>query len=224
MKIDYLQLVGSDLDSLESFYRDTLGLPCRRLGQELHIQAGATELCFTQAAPEWSGGYHFAFNIPENQYDEAKDWLAARAPVLKGAAGQEDFHFESWDAHAFYFRDPAGNILEFIARHALANSSVRPFGPDSILNVSEIGLPTEHVVGLVGDIEERCATKSYRSVAETFAALGDEQGLFILVKSGREWHPDTNVFALEEPLTVRFREGGDIHTLLGLPYRFDGET
>ena len=79
------------------------------------IDTGETELEF--AAGEGEPFYHFAFLAPPDRFDEL-------------SAGHEVFDFDNWDARAFYFHDPAGNIVELIAHQGLE-------GP---LGLSELGL------------------------------------------------------------------------------------
>lgn len=44
--------------------------------------------------------------------------------------------------------------------------------------------------------------------SETFTAVGDEHGLFIVVKRGRIWFPDTGKGAGMAPLEVEVSTGG----------------
>ncbi|WP_260321042.1 hypothetical protein [Peribacillus simplex] len=49
----------------------------------------------------------------------------------------EESNFAHLPAHAFYFYDPSGNIVEFISRYEIAKDSIEPFSVKSILNISE---------------------------------------------------------------------------------------
>ncbi len=68
----------------------------------------------------------FAFNIPENQFREAKAWLASRVEIAR-PNGSDEIFYDDWNAHAVYFPDPGGNLVEFIARHNLPDRSEREF-------------------------------------------------------------------------------------------------
>src|ERR1044071_4210073 len=103
---------------------------------------------YAPSKSDFDGAYHFAFNIPENQYHTAKNWISSRIPLLKDKTGKEDFASESWNSDSIYFLDASGNILEFIARHNLQNATDGSFDSSQILNVSEIGLPSENVIEL----------------------------------------------------------------------------
>src|SRR5258706_14886386 len=80
----------------------------------LEVQAGKTILIFTQAASDFDGAYHFAFNIPENQFGVAKEWISSRISLLHDETGKEDFESANWNSHSIYFKDTAGKALLFL--------------------------------------------------------------------------------------------------------------
>ena len=187
--------------------------------QKLEIQAGGTLLAFTQANPEFEGAYHFAFNIPENQFHAAKDWISRRVLLLKDVDGREEFESESWNSQSIYFKDPAGNVLEFIARHALKNAVQGDFGADQILNVSEIGLASDDVITLANELCSKLNMSVFRQEPnETFTPVGEDDGLFILPVKGRMWIPNSGVLADLLPLKVRADVNGQIWEIRGFPY------
>jgi catechol-2,3-dioxygenase len=164
--------------------------------------------------------YHFAFNIPPQQFAEAKAWIAQRVPPLTDHTGADEFYFEAWNAHALYFSDPAGNIVELIARHTLASQSHQPFTEQSLLSVSEIGLVTDNVRDTVHLLRTRLGISSYQGTGnDEFTAVGDEAGLFIVVKRGRIWFPDTNKPAAVAPVSVTVAAGSTHATVAGPPYQ-----
>lgn len=177
------------LADLASFYGTTLGLPIHRPADDrVEITCGRTVIEFTQTADSTQPYYHFAFNIPQNKLDQAIAWMKPRCPLVKRSGGDEVvFHFENWNAHAIYFIDPAGNIGEFIARHTLKNDAPGDFGIGDILCASEIGVVSPDVRATVAQIENGVGVETYKSASDEFAAVGDEQGLFIVVKTGRAW-------------------------------------
>jgi catechol-2,3-dioxygenase len=183
---------------MRDFYGRTLGLPfVADDADSISFRAGHTVLTFENVEEARHGVpgrpnpfYHFAFNIPENRLAEALEWLRPRTPIVRKADGSEVFHFDAWNAHAFYFLDLAGNIVEFIARHTLRNASTTPFAPDSIGDVSEIGLVVPDVPAAVRMTADALGAAPYLNrISDEFAAVGDERGLFILVKTGRLWFP-----------------------------------
>jgi catechol-2,3-dioxygenase len=212
MKFAEIQILTHRLAKQRAFYTQTLGLPDATTAPDTFTaQVGATRLTFVQAQPGWGadggGVYHFAFNIPENQFAAAKAWLQQRTPLVVSRSGQDEYNFESWNAHAVYFFDAAGNVLELIARHNLPNASPPPFGGHCLLNISEISVTARDVLNTVHTIQSDMAVEVYDGPSATFAAVGDEDGLFIVVPVGRAWFPDTGLQAGFYPLTVRLEDG-----------------
>ena len=205
MHIDALELFAPDLAALHNFYADRFGLPAELADARLAIQVGATRLTFAQAPPGWTGRYHYAINIPANQFAAAQAWLAERVPLVVAADGIATFFSHDWNADICYYLDPAGNIGELIARHTLASASDAPFGPASLLAVSEIGLAVPNVPATVADLTARLGIATYGNTNDTFAPLGDEHGLFIVVREGRIWFPDTGIPAVPLPFTAAVR-------------------
>jgi catechol-2,3-dioxygenase len=95
-------------------------------------------------------------------------------------------HFRHWDAHSIFFWDPAGNLVEHIARHTLGNAAEGPFTSADILCASEIGLIVDDVAAAAGTLRRAFGLGDYRGVSDRFNALGDENGLLLVMKRGRE--------------------------------------
>lgn len=201
MKITELELVCRNLDGQRHFYSEVLGLPLLESATpSFTVQVGQTRLIF-HSQPEMHGVHHFAFNIPENQLTAARSWIAKRAPLLERDAEAVFTADDDWNAQMFYFRDPDGNILECIARHRLANASATAFGSDSLLSVSEIGYPVEDVPKSAKRLRQQLGLKVFGAASDTFVPLGDDEGLLILVKLGRNWFP-TQQAAQSLPLVL----------------------
>jgi catechol-2,3-dioxygenase len=219
MQITRLELQTTDLKEQALFYGETLELDTRIIaGDQVRVRAGATELVFTQAGEGQVNLYHFAFNIPENQFEHAKQWLAMRAEILANENGETTIYSKTWDSHSLYFKDPAGNILELIARHSLKNAS----DDFNILSISEIGLATQDVLAQVKIFEEKTGLLPYKDESsETFTAVGDAEGLFITVKQGRIWYPNTGIPAQLLPVRVHFQVDETNFILSSFPYQID---
>lgn len=207
MFIKKLILNAHDLDGQLDFYQNVLELPVERIENQIRVQMGTTELIFKEDSTEHWGAYHFAMNISENKIEEAKEWLEQRVSLLSDEAGSPIFDFESWNAHALYTYDAAGNIIEFIARHDLKNSSEADFSPKNILNVSEIGIVTDDVMALAQKFKEEFALEVYKGdVDKSFTPMGNADGLFILVEEEREWFPNTDIPAEALATEVEFED------------------
>lgn len=128
------------------------------------IETGETELEF--APGEGEPFYHFAFLAPSDRFDEL-------------AASNEVFDFDNWDARAFYFDDPAGNIVEIVAHRG----------------IDEFGLSE---LGLVGDTRAM-ATELQKLGLELWDGTLEEEGrlafvgergrTLILAPPARGWMP-----------------------------------
>ncbi|NOS84366.1 MAG: hypothetical protein HOP31_04415 [Ignavibacteria bacterium] len=201
MKIRELQLFTGSINLLNGFYSEALGLEVSKIEYDkLKVKVGATDLIFVEETKS-NPYYHFAINIPENQINEAVEWLKPKVLLIESNCSSL-IDFPNWNAHSVYFYDPAGNIVELIARHDLDNSSTRPFSANSFLNISEIGLPVDNVKTFHYLIKEHFGEELWSGNQETFAAIGDQNGLFIIVTTHRNWFPTDkpcNIF----PLTVK---------------------
>ncbi|MBV6479170.1 MAG: hypothetical protein HGGPFJEG_01931 [Ignavibacteria bacterium] len=191
MFIKEIFLYTSDPESLKKFYIDKLGFNLINFSrEELSFEAGESIVRFIQIRDSVKPFYHFAFNIPSNIFLEAKEWIKSKDIMLIPLNGEDEFNFISWNAHSFYFYDAAGNIVEFIARHNLRNDTFKKFDIESIINVSEIGLPVKDVGNTFQLLNEKLSIPHFSGDMKTFEAAGNEDGLLIIVNEGRKWFPD----------------------------------
>ncbi len=192
---------AASLARMRHFYHGLLGLPVVDEGSErLTIAAGETRLTFLGMSSEEPGPfYHFAFNIPENKVLAAREWQKKRSPLLPIPERLRDpkypddvVHFRNWNAHSVFFFDPAGNVVEYIARHDLDNAAAGDFTTDDILYASEIAFVADDVAAVADKLQEVAGVGPYRRPSDQFAAVGDELGLLLVMKRGR-------VISLESP-------------------------
>jgi catechol-2,3-dioxygenase len=219
MNITRLELLSGDLQAQRDFYADVLELPVNLMPSSLEVKAGATDLVFKQAWSDFAGAYHFALNIPENQFRAAKEWISGRVPLLRDSTGQEEFPSKIWKSDSVYFLDSAGNVLEFIARHNMKNAADGDFGSQQILNVSEIGLPSEDVMAFANELCTKLGLSVFmQEPNENFTPVGDDHGLLILPARDRIWKPDTGVPARLLPVHVWGEANGKRWEVRGYPY------
>lgn len=178
------------MEKMVLFYGQLLELPVLNQSEKkCAFQVGGSilsfELCNAPVGEE--PFYHFAFNIPENKIREAEAWQLERTPLIEPPVRLKDLeyysnnvvHFSHWNAHSIFFYDPAGNIVEYIARHSLNNSSNQSFSSKYFLCISEIGLVVDSVNNTGKQVAKHFDLNQYNSSSETFKALGDEQGLIL---------------------------------------------
>jgi catechol 2,3-dioxygenase-like lactoylglutathione lyase family enzyme len=219
VNITTLELSAKDLEAQRDFYANILELPAHLDSATLEVNAGKTDLVFTQAPTEFDGAYHFAFNIPKNQFEAAKKWISQRIPLLRDEKGQDEFGLSNWNSDSVYFKDAAGNVLEFIARHDLKNAVEGDFDSRQILHVSEIGLPSEDVVAFANQLCAALDLSVFRQEPnETFTPVGDDQGLLILPIKDRIWIPNSGVPAKLLPVRVKGETNAKKWEVRGVPY------
>jgi catechol 2,3-dioxygenase-like lactoylglutathione lyase family enzyme len=203
MRFEKVTFLSGELERQDQFYRRVFGLTVEHADYKILVHAGATLMDFQQGTQNWSGYYHFAFDIPENQVNKAHAKLQHQVAFFKGEDGEEIVHHAGWNAHSLYFRDPAGNVVEIIGRHTVSNASDGEFGPESILYMSEIGLPSEDVALTVRKLQDDLDLPLYDGEgSNTFTALGDPNGLIIVSALDRIWYPDTGVYSSYNPVEI----------------------
>ena len=208
--ITRLELVSNNLDEQEKFYSKQMELPVTRISNtRIKVNAGSTEIFFYEDKNYIQPIYHFAFNIPENQLNDGISWLKKHGiTIAKRPDGSEIYNFSNWNAHAAYWIDASGNLLEFIARHNLPTASNEAFSSKSILYASEIGLVVDSVSKEIDNIDEGLSLKPFKGYASNFAAIGNEHNLLIIVERNRPWLGSTaNIPANPVPVNSTFAVG-----------------
>lgn len=220
-----LEMLATRLDAMAAFYGKTMGWPVRRSGTALEIQAGGTEIAFTPTPEDDAPFYHVAWAIPSNKFEAGKAWLATRTPLLRRPDGRDEFHFRYARRRAVYFADPAGNVLELIARYDLGDVAGGPFGLDDLLYVNHAGLVVDDMDAAIATIGDRLGLEPTAPPKPTFTKLGDVYRHLVLVPKDRLWLPEMNrgakVFATE---VVMHGPRPASMTLEGLPYRISIES
>lgn len=118
-------LYYTDPDATERFYSDVLGmrLLSREPGRSLFYRAGESVFLLFNAEETLKGGHlpahgatgpvHTCFQVDAADYEPWKAYLASRGvPIIQETRWSTGL--------SFYFRDPAGNVLE------IANTDIWP--------------------------------------------------------------------------------------------------
>ncbi len=202
MRIQQVTIFAPDVSEMGRFYGGQLGMALTPLQESLEVQAGASRLDIRRSDGPVPAA-HFAFNVAPDQFELVVHWLGQRTELLLQPEGVEIAEFPRWSARAVYALDPAGNIIEFIARDRIAGSGKRSFEADTdLLGISEIGLVVDDVPGTSADLRERFGIPEFDGGSDEFCALGDDEGLLILSKTGRAWRPIDDVPGAPCPLRV----------------------
>lgn len=126
-KIVETSIYSSDLEKMKEFYVNKLGLELvsELRGRHVFVKTDknmllifnlavtTTERETNHGAPTLPSMVHIAFEIEEVEYEKAKELLA-----------EKNIQFENetaWDndikSRSIYFRDPSGNLVEFITKN-----------------------------------------------------------------------------------------------------------
>lgn len=218
MLLQEIKLHTKHLSRLHTFYKEVLELPVIYPDEKsISITAGRSHLIFTETNANLNPFYHFAFNLPSNKFEEAFQWLQNRTELL----WLEDYKsyvadFVNWHARSVYFLDPAGNILELIARFDLNDPAGELFSSKQFLNISEIGLVFSDEV-FDKNLNEllnkyQLPYFSKQPPLPHFRAIGDDEGLFIAVTENRNWF-STKMASDIFPIEVSFINNNNLYEL-----------
>lgn len=209
MRVHELHLRAADPAAQLDFYSSLLDLPAEANSDgSVTVRVGRSNLVFSPASDGAEPAYHFAVNVPEHRFEAAQSWLADRVGLVADEAGDVAHYFDFMNAHAVYARDPAGNVVELVARHGLDDAGNTdtdvdgPFSGEECLGLSEVGLPVTDVEAALDTLESTVGVDAWPESDETFGIAGDDHGMFIVVPLGREWFP-TDLAARAFPLDVR---------------------
>ena len=219
MLLKKIQLQTKNLSALYNFYKDVLELNTFYSGKKsITVSAGKSVLIFEETNGDVNPFYHFAFNIPSNKFEEAFEWMKQKVELL----WLDDYKsyiadFVNWHAKSFYFLDPAGNILELISRFDLNDIIEEPFSSAHIRNISEIGLVFSKET-FQKDVEQLLLQYPLpyfdkQPPLSQFKAIGNDEGLFIIVPENRIWFSTKNTTAQIFPIDVSFMENNKLYEL-----------
>lgn len=218
-KLKKEKLRGDEMFKSVTFYTDTLKALIRFYGnvleldiieatnEEFTVQIGESTIVFKQS--DRKAFYHFAINIPGNQFSMMKDWVQNRI-TLNRENGRNEVYFRSFDADSMYFEDPAGNVIELIGRRKkdlFGDLSVASF-----LNISEVSVTTPNVA-LVGEELQDFGIPLYGSsniVPDELNFLGKGDTFIVLVPPGRRWYFSKKI-SETHPLEITFKDERKIH-------------
>ena len=108
-----------DIDAVEAFYRDTLGIETSRGGGgilNLHL-AGSNQPTIIYPKPDFEPATYTVLNFPVDDIDAAVDGLASRGVEIEryeGFAQDEKGIARDVGPDIAWFKDPAGNILSVL--------------------------------------------------------------------------------------------------------------
>lgn len=219
MNVQQVIVPTDQLAAQREFYINVLGLPLLEdSNARLGVQVGTSSLYFESRL----GAYptHFAFDIPENKFEEAYAWISSKLPLAANDAGNTHIRHSAWNADSVYFYDGCGNNVELIARHSRNNATDAEFQPGQITHISEVGLVVHDVRAAVASLEEQLGLSVYDGAGSAdFSAVGNDHGLLIVVKEGRPWFPDGKLKAYLSPVKILVEANGAVFELAQEPFQ-----
>ena len=230
LEILELKILTKNFEQSRKFWIENLGLellppqpPLLPNNFEFTVKVGNSRLHFVKAniAPGMEDitfpQYHFAFNIPSNQIENALSWLqnygnqftdGPSTPVkiwVKEGTGAEIIRRDRYNAHSVFFSDPGGNMIELVARHNLNNQQEGNFNKSMFLNISEVAIVTKDVRESAKIIKDNFDVTEVPGTTSGFKPLGGENGLIDLVVPGRPWEPTDSQIATSWPMTITIK-------------------
>ena len=203
MKIQEVILFTNNIQKQKQFYKTVLEFEqIEDSSERISFKAGKSILTFQYK--EGVKPSHLAFNIPSNAINDALIWLRKRTEVLD-CEGEKIADFSNWKAKAIYFYDADNNIMEFIARERIDKESDFAFTPRTILSISEMAIATDIIEAIYNTINNLKSIPIFDGDFTRFCALGNDEGLFILIdKNKKKWYP-----TMEDAFTSDFIIKGD---------------
>src|SRR5699024_286414 len=174
------------LKALQRFYANVLELDITNRAEEsFTVKVGTTDVIFQQT--DELARYHFAINIPGNQFVIMKHWIQDRLTLNK-TAGLNEIYYASFDADSMYFEDPAGNLIELIGRRK--RDLFGGLTKDAFFDISEVGLITPDVAQVGEDLQDFGLRLRHGSEIDpkgvNFLGMGDSY--IVLAPSPWKWN------------------------------------
>ncbi|WXF90107.1 hypothetical protein WDV91_11725 [Curtobacterium flaccumfaciens pv. flaccumfaciens] len=216
MDIRQVQLATRSLSDTARFY-ERLGCPVEIVDATVRIVVGSTLLVFREL-PEMTGALHLAMTIPTGTFEAAKAWIAGLTTVL-GTDDQDEFEGPpNWNSRSVYFEGPDQQLLELIERRDLPGD-VGENTAVPLVSVSEVGVPVPDVLGAVEALR-RAGLEPYANPSgESFSAVGDVDGLVILVSPDRRWFPTGDRSPSSAPVVIDVGLGAPLELTEGVLLR-----
>lgn len=195
------------LKLLRRFYGNVMELDITKSNKDrFTVTVGETDLTFNQS--DQPSFYHFAINIPGNQFSIMKSWIEDRL-TLNQEGGIDEIYYPSFDADAMYLEDPAGNLIELIGRRK--RDMFGSLTSAAFLDVSEVGIVTPFVMD-VGDQLQDFGIPLWQGTEvdpESVNFLGKGDTFLVLAPPARRWE-FSKKDAETHPLEITLNNGNHI--------------
>lgn len=195
----------ANIDDTVAFY-EAMGFKVSKQATSASVEIGTSKLTFISGPDAYT--YHIAFNIPRNAFPDAKEWLQQFVELI-AEDGEDEVYFERIDAYSVYFYDPAGNIMELIARRQeVEDAEYETFSSDTILAIGEVGFVMPHIEQALHVMEDfHIPVRARSTPSTTMITFYGENGCYIITApAGRKWL-FSSLVATPSPITIHTSYG-----------------
>jgi catechol-2,3-dioxygenase len=167
--------------------------------------------------------YHFTISIPTNQIEACLEWILSRKAFNPDVNPNEEVTIPLWkdyldgaeivrrnlyNSQSVFIQDPAGNVVELLARHDKPEIRDGAFNKDMFIGISEVGIVTRDIRKTATLLKETFGADEVQGSSNSFKPIGGATGLLKLIVPGKPWVPTDNELAVshEMELTIRHSE------------------
>jgi len=197
------------------------------------LQVGNTKLTFRQSTiqPELEDTffpqYHFTISIPSNQIESCLEWVLsqkatnpatneeATIPLWKDyITDAEIIRRNLYNSQSVFIQDPAGNVVELLARHVMNNTADGPFNNGMFIGISEVGIVTRDVRKTAALLKETFGVEEVLGSSNSFKPMGGATGLLKLIVPGKPWIPTDNELAVDHEMELTIKHTQQLDPIL----------
>ena len=192
-------LYTDEIKQLQRFYMNVLNFPIKEVtATQFSVQIGHSVITFIEQKEKAS--YHFAINIPGNQFTIIKNWISNSYPLEINEGLDEIYHVQ-FNADSFYIKDPSGNLIEFIGRRS--RDFLGTFTLEAFYNLSEISIVTTSLTEVGEMLQDAGIPLYFNSKVDEANVnyLGRDDTFIVLTPESRKW-AFSNDPAIISPLTI----------------------
>jgi catechol-2,3-dioxygenase len=197
------------------------------------LQVGNTKLTFRQSTiqPELEDTffpqYHFTISIPSNQIEACLEWVLSQKatnpatneevtiPIWKDYLNDaEIIRRNLYNSQSVFIQDPAGNIVELLARHDMNNTATGTFNNGMFIGISEVGIVTRDVRKTAALLKETFGVEEVLGSSNSFKPMGGATGLLKLIVPGKPWIPTENELAVDHEMELTIKHTQQLDPIL----------
>lgn len=197
------------------------------------LQVGNTKLTFRQSTlpPDLEATffpqYHFTISIPSNQIESCLEWILSQKAT--NPATNEEVTIPLWkdylneaeivrrnlyNSQSVFIQDPAGNVVELLARHDMNNTATGTFNNGMFIGISEVGIVTRDVRKTAALLKETFGVEEVLGSSNSFKPIGGATGLLKLIVPGKPWIPTENELAVDHEMELTIKHTQQLDPIL----------